>query len=388
MVEALDLKDAREKLGHSGVFPDDVQEAGRTATSRSGRASAPLNRMEQRAVFYRALAALTRAGLPLATALEVQLEGPAEGDTGWVGAVAGVRDAIREGASFTAALHHAAPSLTAFEQSVLESGEKTARLPEVLERVADTLDEMVTLRQTLRSAAIYPLVIVGLAVIVGVGVMGFLVPRMASVFTDAGMALPWITRVVVGAGHWFLPVVVPVGLLGGAALALGIKRVLGDDAARMQWEQRMSRLPGVGRGMQLLAVSRFARTAALLLGGGVPLVDTVELAGRATGLRGLAARCNEAAREVRNGAALSRALASVPLLGAALVPWIRAGEAAGDLAGLFAHAGERYQRLWTESVRRAVTLIEPALIIVVAVFVLLVALAILLPILTLNQQLV
>jgi general secretion pathway protein F len=140
--------------------------------------------------------------------------------------------------------------------------------------------------------------------------------------------------------------------------------------------------------MQLLAVSRFARTAALLLGGGVPLVDTVELAGRATGLRGLAARCSEAAREVRHGAALSRALASVPLLGAALVPWIRAGEAAGDLAGLFAHAGERYQRLWTESVRRAVTLIEPALIILVAIFVLLVALAILLPILTLNQQLV
>jgi type II secretory pathway component PulF len=95
----------------------------------------------------------------------------------------------------------------------------------------------------------------------------------------------------------------------------------------------------------------------------------------------------EKATAVRHGALFSRAITEVPVLGQTLPSWARAGEASGDMAGLFSHAAERNREQWTAFIQRTVTIIEPALIIIVAIFVLIVALAILLPILSLNQQL-
>ncbi len=389
VVEALDLKDAREKLAARTILPEELSAAtgsGPAAWSWLGSRHS-MRRDEPRGECYRALSTMIAAGLPLVDALNILLEQTPSTHTEAARQLAGLRDAVRDGARLVDAAERAGIPLTAFESAVLESGERTGNLSGSFSDLADYLAEIGRIRQTIRTACLYPAIIVAVALLVGVGVMGFLVPRMAAVFAESGMPLPWLTRVVVAAGSWMLPVVVPL-LLGLVLLALaGIRRVRSQPAWRRGLERRISRWWIAGHGFRVLTSLRFARTASLLLRGGLPMVDTIQLAGRATGSAWLAAEAADAAQAIRQGAPVSRTLARIPVLGAELGAWLRAGEASGDLAGMFAYAGERQRQKWTLFMDRSVALIEPVLIVVVAVFVLIVALAILLPILSLNLQL-
>jgi general secretion pathway protein F len=388
-VEALDLKDAREKLATRSILPEELAAA---AGSRQGAWSwrgsrHSMFRDEPRGEFYRAMSTMIAAGLPLVDALNILLEQTPAAHTDAARQLAGLRDAVRDGARLVDAAERAGIPLGAFESAVLESGERTGNLSGSFSDLADYLMEIGRIRQTIRTACLYPAIIVVVALLVGIGVMGFLVPRMADVFAESGMPLPWLTRMVVAAGAWFIPVVVPI-LLALCLLGLsGWRRVRSQPPLRRALERRISRWWIAGHGFRVLASMRFARTASLLLRGGLPMVDTIQLAGRATGSAWLTAETSDAAQSVRQGAPVSRTLAAVPVIGSELGAWLRAGEASGDLAGMFAFAAERQRQKWTLFMDRSVALIEPVLIVVVAVFVLLVALAILLPILSLNLQL-
>lgn len=389
VIEALDLKDARDRLSRAGIFPEQVEGAtdvgAKSWFSRHSKDS--LQQSAVRAEFYRAMTALLKAGLPLSAAFEVMLEHPSGTSTAYTGDIAGLRDRIRDGTGFARAMTDASIRISPFEQAVIESGEKTGSMPDVLGQVAEYLDDVNRIQQTLRTACIYPAIIVGLAVVVGAGVMGFLVPQMAKVFEESGMELPWITTMVVGVGRWFVPVILPAMILLFLLVVYGFSRVKTDPSRRVKMEKWISNVPVVKTGFSLLVTARFSRTCALLLHGGLPLVEAIELSGRATGSVWLAGIVKEKAEQVRHGQSFSQALSEVPVLGRSLPSWIKAGEASGDLAGLFQHASERNRQLWSNYIQRTVTVIEPALIVIVALFVLLVALAILLPILSLNQRL-
>jgi len=389
VIEALDLKDARDRLARSGVFPELV-EAATDARSNAGffsRSGVSLQQSTVRAEFYRAMAALLKAGLPLSAAFEVMIEHPGGNSSAYTQDIAGIRDRVRDGSGFVYALTESSVQVSPFEAAVIESGEKTGRMPDVLDQVADYLDDVNRIQQTVRTACLYPLIIVFLAMVVGVGVMGFLVPQMAKVFEESGMELPMITTVVVGIGHWFLPVILPALILVIISVMYGYRRMMAEREKRIRLEQWISRLPFIKHGFNLLVTTRFSRTCSLLLRGGLPLVDAIELSGRATGSVWLAEIVEQKSEAVRHGQSFSQSLAEVPILGVTLPSWVKAGEASGDLAGLFHHASERNRQLWSNYIQRAVTIIEPALIVLVALFVLLVALAILLPILSLNRQL-
>jgi general secretion pathway protein F len=387
-IEAHDIKEAREKLARSGLFPESIASAAdrpaRDGFSVGGQTS--LKSATARGELYRAVAALLRAGLPLTNALEVLLDQPGSTRGGMLRDLAFVRDRIRDGATMASALEAAGAKVSRFETAVIESGEKTGRLAEALDQVADYQDDAGKINQTLKTAIIYPAIIIVLSLIIGIGVLGFLVPRLALLFEESNLDLPWITRVVLGAGTWFVPVGLPLlGLTGFIAYSWS-RRMASHPEARATTERRLARLPFLRSGFQLLVTARFARTSALLLRNGLTMVDTVMLAGRATGSTWIGAILEEKAENIRHGGSLSRALEETPVLGQTLGSWVKAGEASGDLPGMFHHAAGRYQQLWSAYVQRAVNLIEPALIIAVAIFVLVIALAILLPILSINQQ--
>lgn len=387
VLEAHDVKDAREKLARGGVFPEEIDAAASDSLAASVTTRGhSLRQINVRAEFYRALAALLKAGIPLSAAFEVMIDHPAESSVSFTRELASIRDRVRDGTGFVHALENAGTAITPFESAVLESGERTGRMPDVLTQVADYLEDVNQVQQTLRTACVYPFVIILLAAVVGIGVLGFLVPQMSRVFEESGMQLPLITRAVVGLGQWFLPVVLPMLLMVSLAAVLMARRIRASERLRCRVEQLLARMPVIRNGFHLLVTTRFSRTCALLLNGGVPLVDAMELAGRATGSVWIAGLVGEKAASVRQGQAFSAAVAEIPVLGKSLPSWVRAGEASGDLAGLFHHVSERNRQLWSNYVQRAVNVIEPALIVIVAVFVLLVALAILLPILSLNRQ--
>lgn len=376
MVEALDSKDAREKLSARGVLPEFVEPA---HGSRGGRARINLL---QRAEFYREFGALARAGVPVVGALDLLLEAQPDGRSAH--ALAALRDLIRDGASPAEALPAAMPAISAFELALIQTGQRTGRLGEVLEQMADYLDEEHRIREGIQSALVYPLLVVGLALVIGVVMILAVLPRLGSLFSDTGLELPALTRMLIwlGAdGRWMALAFLTVP----PVLAWIAWRRFAAPATRAAMEQSLMRVPILGAAIRLTAAIRFSRTLAMLLRGGVPLVESLPLAGCASGNRQLDDAVRAGTEQVRHGLPVVVMLAACPLIGHQLPAWYRAGEAAGDLPGMLDQAARRFQAQWETLLQRVVRLAEPILIILVGGFVLLVALAILMPMLALNR---
>jgi general secretion pathway protein F len=232
----------------------------------------------------------------------------------------------------------------------------------------------------------YPLVICGLAFVV-LGVMvGVLLPIYERLLLDMNRELPGLTEGVLAFGR---AVRHPLGLgaVGGmlCGLILLVRRIRNEPDAFLP--RRRFRLPVLGPLFSSLARTRFSRTLALLLEGGVGLPEAVQTAGRASGSSYLAGLCLDVSERVAHGERLGAVLREVPVLREELPGWIRAGESSGDLAPLLRHAARAFQRSWERGMRKAMALLEPLLILFVGGLILLGALSVLLPMLQLNQGL-
>ena len=173
-------------------------------------------------------------------------------------------------------------------------------------------------------------------------------------------------------------------LLRAAVTVLGRHHWRASAEFRVRCWRSLDRMPLYRGGSRTLVALRFARTLVVLMRGGVGAVDALDLAGQSTGNEWVADLVRQQAELVRHGASLSQAIRSVgPLSG--LGGWIKAGEASGDLIGLLDKGASRLEQRWQTYLARAVSLLEPVLILLVGVFVLVIALAILLPVLSLNQ---
>jgi general secretion pathway protein F len=379
MVEALDLKDAREKLAARGILTEFVEPASGTRVGRRGQIHFDGYR---RAAFYRELAALARAGVPMVAALDLLLE--TQPEARHAPTLAELRDRIREGASPADALRHAIPNAAGFEIALFEAGQRSGRLGEVLDHLAAYLEEERRIHESIQSAVIYPSFVIALALAIGTVMVLVIFPRLGALFNESGVELPALTRFLIWLGQEGQLVAVFCLALPVALFWWG-RVIWTRPGSRLVLERRLARWPVIGSGMRLAAASRFARTLGLLIQGGVPLVDALPLAGRACGNRSLEIAVQQGTVDVRHGQSVVSMLAGCPLIGDLFPPWYRAGEAAGDLPGLLAQAAHRFQTQWETLVHRAVRLIEPTMIVIVGVFVLLVALGILLPVLALNR---
>ena len=384
LIEAMDLKEARDKLSTRGILPETITSAGDVRHS-SGRKKDVRFGLGARAMVYRELAALLRAELPLANSLEVLIEAPELGAL--CSRLAGVRDALRDGSSFAHAFSSAGKNVSAFERSVIEVGERTGNLDEVLERLALFMEEQHRLQERIRTALIYPAIVVSLALLIALFILGFMVPAIGKLLQETHIPLPLLTRCVIVGGKVLFAFGLPVVLALAVAGFFVRRRLLADAELRGRWDRRLFKLPMIGRGYLLLVNLRFARTLALLMQGGVPLLEGLELAGRATGSSWISELAVKGAEELRHGKSLAEVVRSIEPFSASLPGWIQAGEASGKLEGLLESAGLRYQQQWDQFVARRISILEPLLILLVGGFVLLISLSILLPILSLNSAL-
>jgi len=385
LIEAQDLKEAREKLMARGVLPQDVSPAESIAGSRLTSRRGVVFKVESRVAFYRELGVLLGAGLPLVPAMEILMESPELGVPPSL--LAGVRDRIREGASLATALTTMAPYIKPYEKAILEVGEKSGNLEAMLERLALFLEEQEHLREKIVSALIYPAIILSFAIVVAVVLLGFVVPAAASAITEQAdkMKLPLLTRIMMTLGRvllFGLPVVMLAGLFGRSYLK---QRLVVDPALRYRIDQWLFQVPLIGRGYTIVANLRCARTLSILLQGGVGLVDALALAGRSTGSAWVAHLMESEAESIRHGSSLADAIRRIPPLSRSLPAWIQAGEASGALERLLDTAGNAYQHQWNRYVSRTMSWLEPILILAIGIFVLLVTLSVLLPIISFNQ---
>ncbi|MDD2240161.1 MAG: type II secretion system F family protein [Kiritimatiellae bacterium] len=381
LIEAQDLKDARKQLAGRGILPETIRAAGGDAARRASRAAA--FSAEIRTMFYRELAALLGSGVALVPALDTILQAP-ELDRAQT-RLAAVRDAVREGSPLSVALTDISSRVTPFERAVIEVGERTGGMSEALNRLAGFLEEQEKLREKLMTALLYPCIVVVLALGIGAVVLLLLLPMVQRLFAETSLELPMLTKLMLAGGRAMgLLLLLSVVAVGVGATVLR-RRLRADADLRIRLDRRLFALPLIGGGRRNLASLRFVRVLGLLLERGVGLIESVPMAGRASGSPWLADCAERETAAMGEGKPLVDVIRGIRPLHPSLAAWVQAGEAGGNLPGLLENAAQRFQQGWDRLATRGMLLLEIGMTLMLGLFVTLIALAVLLPILQMNK---
>ena len=332
-------------------------------------------------VWTRQLAGLVGAGLPLEralTALTDDAEDPRQRDL-----VAQLRSEVNAGHSFAHALSTAPREFDDVYRAVVGAGEQGGALGQVLDKLADDLEERQALKSKLIGASLYPAIVSGIALLIVIFLVTYVVPQVASVFTSSRRALPLLTVAMLAlsqfARDWGW--LVALGVAGGITALLLLRR---QEAARLRMDAAWLRLPLVGRLARGYNAARFAGTLAMLAGAGVPILKALQAAAETLGNRAMRADALDALVQVREGAPLASALAAKKRFPGLLAMFARLGEQTGQLPQMLSRAAAQ---LSGEVQRRAMalaTVLEPLLIVAMGGVVMLIVLAVLLPIIQMN----
>jgi general secretion pathway protein F len=381
-VEADSERQALQQLKGKGLLPREVAEEG----SGGGRSAAFTFQRgvsaEQLSLFTRRLATLVASSVPLFEAMGSLCEQEESGLLRQT--LVRVKERIAEGASLSRALAAEPNTFGESYVSMVAAGEAGGALDAVLERLADFLEEQEQVRSKVTSALVYPM----LMVLVGGGVMLFLltvvIPRIVTIFEDSKAALPLITVLLIKVSHflqgyWWLPVSLLI-----ASVPLYRKAMKRDDL-RLKRDGLILRLPLVGGMVQRLILSRFARVLGLLLSSGVPIMKALEITGEVVVNRVYRLFLRGVMEDVAQGGTLSGSLKKSPLFPPLLVHLAGVGEKSGNLEEMLVKAGVAYEREFSARLTRVMGLMEPLMVLAMGLAVGIVVLAVLLPIFELNQ---
>ncbi len=333
-------------------------------------------------VWTRQLASLVGAGLPLErvlSALSEEAATPGQRDL-----VAQIRAEVNAGAPLAQALAQHPREFDSLYTAVIEAGEQSGRLSQVLLQLALDLESAHAMRNKLLAASLYPAIVSGVALLIVLFLLAYVVPQVAQVFTSTQRSLPALTVAMlfiseVVQATWLLALV----LLISGSVTLNI--LLRQSAFRLAFDQAWLKLPLLGRLSLGYNAARFASTLALLVGAGVPILKALQTAAQTLSNMSLREHAMQAIELVREGAPLASALAQNKRLPGVLSMFARLGEQTGQLPQMLSHAAEH---LGEEVQRRAMqlaTLLEPLLIVIMGLVVMLIVLAVMLPIIELNQ---
>ena len=334
------------------------------------------------AIWTRQLAGLVASGLPLERALTA-LTDESEDDK-QRNLVANLRAEVNGGSTFGRALGQHPNEFSAIYVGVIAAGEQSGSLGLVLERLADDLEESQALKSKLMGAALYPAIVTLIAIVIVMFLVGYVVPQVANVFAGTKRALPFLTvamlaisAVVRSYGLLMLGLLVVGGITGRFALR--------NESLRERFDAFTLTLPIVGRLARDYNAARFASTLAMLAGAGVPILKALQAAAETLSNRAMRADALDALLLVREGAPLASALGQKKRFPGLVSMFARLGEQTGQLPVMLQRAAAQ---LGNEVQRRAMalaTILEPLLIVAMGGVVMLIVLAVLLPIIQLNQ---
>jgi general secretion pathway protein F len=334
------------------------------------------------ALFTRQLASLLEAGLPLEQAFTALLE---QAERAYVrDLVASIRAEVIGGASFSDALSRHPRDFAEIYRALVASGEQIGQLSRVLSRLADYIERSNALVQKVRLAFIYPAIVSFVAFAIVIFLLTYVVPQIVSVFANTKQKLPFLTVMMLGVSNFVRAYGIYVALLViGAWVAW--RRALRDRALKRRFHAWLLDAPVYGRFERSMNTARFASTLAITTGSGVPILRALDTSRDTLSNVAMKELVEEASASVREGASLARSLAAQKYFPPMLVHMIRAGEITGELPAMLDRAATSQQ---ADLERRALTiagLLEPVLILTMGVVVLLIVLAVLMPIIEINQ---
>lgn len=390
-LEADSARSARSQLRAQGLVPVDVALLGTPQSPDQptlpwwqrplGPTRAAFS-TSQRAVWTRQLAELVSSGLTVERALAA-LTDESEHER-QRNLLATIRAEVNAGSSLGRALDRFPQEFPAIDRAVIAAGEQGGQLGRVLGHLADDLEARQVLRSKLVGAALYPAIVTLVALAIVVFLLSSVVPQVAGVFASSHRQLPLLTSALLAIsaavrqwGVWML--------LMGVAGSMGLRIALRQEALRLRWDAAWLRLPVIGRLARGYNAARFASTLAMLSAAGVPILKALQAAADTLSNQALRADALEALVQVREGAPLALALSRRERFPGLLAMFARLGEQTGQLPLMLQRAA---QQLANEVQRRAMalaTVLEPLLIVAMGALVMVIVLAVLMPIMEMNQ---
>lgn len=357
-----------------------AEAAGPTPDARVRR-RVPLKHLVQ---FTRMLATLTEAGLPILRNLRILADQWPEGR--FRDSILDAGDLVEEGQSLSDALGQTPEVFDELYVNMSRAGEAGGVLDAVLNRLADFLERAQEVRQRTRSAMTYPAVIFVVAVTVVSVLLLFVIPKFAELYQDMGMEMPKPTQFLIDASnifvkYWYLMVGLPIVLV-----VLHQLLYLRSYGYRRGWHNIILRTPGVGRLAERNQVSRFATTFGTLVNSGVPHLEAFSITRGALTNEVYREAVDDIQAEVRDGESIAASLGSSGMFDDMVVSMVEVGEETGELDRMCLRVGRNYEQDYTRALDDLLKLLEPTMLVTMALIVGFIAMALFLPLFKLLEE--
>ena len=401
VIDADTARDARQRLRRDNVLVSEIHET-RGGKRRKGSAGTKGFSLKERlqdlrsvsvkpssahteivAAATRQLGTLLGAGIPLTESLRALIEQSDDRNAETV--FREVRERVAQGTSFADALAEHPGWFTKLYVNMVRAGQATGNLDVVLTRLADYMAGQRALRRKVISALTYPAMMIGIGVIVVMILMGFVVPKITSMLMDTGQTLPLPTKILIGASdglkkYWML------GALIIAAASFIFERVYHrSPKGRLFIDKTSLRLPLLGELLRKQAVARFTHTLSTLLRSGVPVIASLEITGAVVGNRVIADATDTIRKRIVEGSDISTPLKQTGVFPPVVSYMVAVGEQSGELEQMLERIGASYDEEIEISTERLTSVLEPIMIVLLAVVVGFIVISIILPILKVGQ---
>jgi len=331
---------------------------------------------DQFLAFNQELAALLRAGLPLLQALDVMLE--RLDDPQLRSVLTEIRDQVKSGAELSDAFASFGDTFPPLYAATLKAGERTGELEQVIRRFMRYLRLVLEVRKKAISAMIYPAVLIGLSITMLAVLAIYVVPNFSKFYRDLDAELPALTQITLGISFWLRDNVlwVVIALVAGF---FALKSWIATPKGRELFDRFRLGLPIAGQIFLFFSLSEFCRSLATLIAGGLPLVSAFEIAVQAVSNRHVGSRIEPAIDDVRQGEAFYEALDRTDVFPAISIDMIKVGEATGSLDEMLGSVSDYFDEHVETRVQRLLSLVEPAMLIIMGVIIALLLVSIYMP---------
>jgi general secretion pathway protein F len=394
VVDAGDRATATRQIEAQGYIPISIAETTKTVTQNTGEKKRfnfdlgfqrkPRMKLQDLLLFSRELSDLVASGMTIGRALHTLA---ARKDTSAVGQITTtLRDEIVQGTSLSDALELYPETFSSLYVNLVRAGEASGHLPGALENICVHYERVHEARGKVIGALIYPAIVLLIGGGAVIGLMVFIVPNFVSTFEEMGATLPKPTQVLMHASNFLVKygLILLVLLVAGA---IALKRWIREGKGKKIWHQAQLKIPIMGSIIATNAFAHFSRTFGTLLHNGVPVLQAMGIVQKTVQNVIIADEIGKARDRVTDGASISKPLAQGKIFPQLLIDMMAVGEETGDMAGALKHITRRYDMELDRLVKTCTTVLEPLLIVVVAAFVMGIAICLLLPILSLTDTL-
>ncbi len=384
VIDADSSQEARIKLREEDVFITDLYETTAVQEKKSSANIVLFARIRpiEISVMTRQLSTLLNAGIPLVEALSAVID--QIDNKGLKKIMSQVRESVREGMSFADALSRHPRAFSQLMVNMIRSGESSGSLEIVLLRLADFLEQQIELKRKVGSALIYPTVTISIALIVLLFLLVYVVPSVTQIFADMKQTLPLPTAILIAVSrftqnYWWL------FLLSAIAVFSGIKAYTKTDDGRIHFDRLKLKMPLFGSLIRKIAIARFSRTLGTLLKNGVPLLNALDIVKNVVGNKILEQTIEDARTHIGEGSTIHDPLKRSGVFPPIVIHMIFVGEKSGTLEEMLNKVADTTDNEINSVINTLTSLLEPIMIVGLALVVGFIVLSILLPIFEINQ---